>query len=136
MTNEEKKKSRIEKAVDIKSRFDKNCIIHQSLQLIGNKWTLLVIMSLIKEKKRTHQIQEEVIGISSKVLSQTLKKLLSFKIVTKKIYPVVPPKVEYSLTEFGKTLINPLDSLFIWSLENETTIRDLYEKNSKKKSAD
>jgi len=125
-------KSAIEEAIEIKSKFDNNCIIHQSLQLIGNKWTLLVIMSLIKGVKRTHEIQEDVVGISSKVLSETLKKLQAYGIIQKKIYPVVPPKVEYTLTDFGNSLILPLDSLFKWSLNNETKIRDVYKKNQKK----
>lgn len=124
--------SKIEQAIEIKSKFDKDCIVHQSLQLIGNKWTLLVIMSLIKGVKRTHEIQNDVVGISSKVLSENLKKLQLFGIIEKKIYPVVPPKVEYSLTEFGATLIQPLDGLFRWSLENETEIRALNKKNEKK----
>lgn len=125
-------KSSIEEAMEIKSKFDKDCIVHQSLQLIGNKWTLLVIMSLIQGTKRTHQILEEITGLSSKVLAETLKKLLKYGIVSKKIYPVVPPKVEYSLTSFGNSLIIPLDSLFKWSLENETIIREVYKKNTKK----
>jgi DNA-binding HxlR family transcriptional regulator len=124
--------SKIEEAIEIKSKFDKDCIVHQSLQLIGNKWTLLVIMSLINGVKRTHEIQDDVVGISSKVLSETLKKLVLYGIIEKKIYPVVPPKVEYSLTEFGNSLIAPLDSLFSWSLNNETKIRELYKKNQKK----
>ena len=91
----------IEKAISIKSKFDNDCIIHISLQLIGNKWALLIIMSLINSVKRTHEIQKDVVGISSKVLSENLKKLQDYGIVEKKVYPVVPPKVEYSLTDFG-----------------------------------
>lgn len=122
--------TRLEDAIDIKSNFDENCIVHQSLQLIGNKWTLLVLMSLIRETKRTHQIQREVAGISLKVLSQTLKKLVSYGMVSKKIYPVIPPNVEYSLTEFGKSLITPLDGLFRWSVAHEEKIREIIKKNS------
>jgi len=116
-------KTRLENAIAIKSEFDEHCIVHQSLQLLGNKWTLLVLMSLIKETKRTHQLLREISGISTKVLSQTLKKLISYGMVSKKIYPVVPPSVEYSLTEFGKTLIPLLDSLFVWALEHEEQVR-------------
>jgi len=117
------KKTSLEEAIAIKSEFDEHCIVHQSLQLLGNKWTLLVLMSLIKETKRTHQLRREIAGISTKVLSQTLKKLIGYGMVSKKIYPVVPPSVEYSLTEFGKTLIPLLDSLFVWALEQEEQIR-------------
>ena len=121
----------IEKAISIKSKFDNDCIIHISLQLIGNKWALLIIMSLINSVKRTHEIQKDVVGISSKVLSENLKKLQDYGIVEKKVYPVVPPKVEYSLTDFGNSLITPLDSLFQWSLNNESQIREIYKKNQK-----
>lgn len=124
--------SKIEEAIAIKSRFDKDCIVHQSLQLIGNKWTILIIMSLIKGVKRTHEIQNDVVGISSKILSENLKNLVLYGIIEKKIYPVVPPKVEYSLTEFGNSLITLLDSLFRWSLDNESKIRELYQEKLKK----
>lgn len=120
---EEYEKTMLEKAVTIKSTFDENCIVHQSLNIIGDKWTLLVLMSLIKSSQRTSTIQREVVGISSKMLSQTLRKLEFYGLVSKKIYPVVPPKVEYSLTKFGESLIVPLDSLFKWSIDNEAAIR-------------
>jgi DNA-binding HxlR family transcriptional regulator len=126
------KATEIEKALEIKSNFDKNCVVHQSLQILDNKWTLLVIMSLIKGTKRNHQILEEITGISSKVLATTLRKLLKYNIISKKTYPVVPPKVEYSLTEFGNSLIIPLNELFKWSLEKEDIIRELVKKNTKK----
>lgn len=121
---EEYEKTMLEKAVTIKSTFDENCIVHQSLNIIGDKWTLLVLMSLIKSSQRTSTIQREVVGISSKMLSQTLRKLEFYGLVSKKIYPVVPPKVEYSLTKFGESLIVPLDSLFKWSIDNEAAIRN------------
>lgn len=128
---EEYEKTMLEKAVMIKSTFDENCIVNQSLNIIGDKWTLLVLMSLIKGNQRTSTIQREVMGISSKMLSQTLRKLEFYGLVSKKIYPVVPPKVEYSLTEFGESLIGPLDCLFKWSIDNEAAIRKLNRKEQR-----
>lgn len=118
----------LEKAVSIKSTFDENCIVHQSLNIIGDKWSILVLMSLIKGSQRTHMIQKEVVGISSKMLSQTLRKLEFYELISKEVFPVVPPRVEYSLTPFGTSLIKPLDSLFSWSVENEKIIRKLDKK--------
>lgn len=117
--------TQLEEAVMIKSTFDESCIVHQSLNIIGDKWSILVLMSLIKGSQRTHQIQKEVVGISSKMLSQTLRKLEFYQIISKEVFPVVPPKVEYSLTGFGTSLIEPMDSLFRWSIENEALIRKL-----------
>lgn len=95
---------------------DENCILHQSVMLLADKWTLLVLLSLIQGSKRTSDLLRQIGGISPKMLTQTLKKLEVAGIVERRVYPVIPPKVEYSLTETGKGLEEVLSTLYKWSV--------------------
>ncbi|MDJ1485017.1 helix-turn-helix domain-containing protein [Cytophagaceae bacterium YF14B1] len=95
---------------------DENCILHQSVMLLADKWTLLVLLSLIQGSKRTSDLLRQIGGISPKMLTQTLKKLETAGIVERRVYPVIPPKVEYSLTETGKGLEEVLSTLYKWSV--------------------
>ncbi|MDJ1466976.1 winged helix-turn-helix transcriptional regulator [Xanthocytophaga flava] len=95
---------------------DENCILHQSVMLLADKWTLLVLLSLIQGSKRTSDLLRQIGGISPKMLTQTLKKLEAAGIVERRVYPVIPPKVEYSLTETGKGLEEVLSTLYKWSV--------------------
>ena len=85
------------------------------LDRIADKWTALIIQVLANGTRRYAALQREVGGISQKVLTQTLRSLERDGLVLRKAYPVAPPKVEYSLTRFGRTLIDPLDALCRWS---------------------
>lgn len=81
-----------------------NCPVERTMQILGNKWTILILKELFEKTMRFNEFQKKIPGISTKMLAQQLKKLEKDKIVRKKIYPEVPPKVEYSLTDKGRTL--------------------------------
>ncbi|MDF2909891.1 winged helix-turn-helix transcriptional regulator [Sporolactobacillus laevolacticus] len=82
-----------------------NCPIEASLNLIGTKWSFLIIRELmIDGTLRYNQILKNLEGISPRTLSAKLKLLEESKIISKKVYAEVPPRVEYSLTDFGKKL--------------------------------
>lgn len=115
----------------VKSNLDESCILNQSLALIANKWTLLILMALMQETKRTNELQKQINGISPKMLNQTLKKLIGYDMVKRKVYPEVPPRVEYSLTEFGISTADPLAALLDWSVEWENKLTKLYKKSKK-----
>ena len=85
------------------------------LDRIADKWTALIIQVLANGTRRYAALQREIGGISQKVLTQTLRSLERDGLVLRKAYPVAPPKVEYSLTRFGRTLIDPLNALCRWS---------------------
>ena len=90
------------------------CPIRQVISKFGDKWSMLVLYTIGKSENnvlRFSELHEHMIDCSQKMLSQTLKNLESNKLVSRKVYPVVPPKVEYRLTEVGKSLIPTLDSL-------------------------
>ena len=85
------------------------------LERIADKWTALIIQTLAKGTMRYSGLQQQIGGISQKMLTQTLRSLERDGLVQRKVYPVVPPRVEYSLTRLGRTLIEPLRTLCRWS---------------------
>ena len=86
-----------------------NCPVEYTASIISNKWKVLILRDLITGTKRYNELNRSVVGISAKVLTQNLKDLEKDGIVARKVYPVVPPHVEYSLTEKGKELKGVLD---------------------------
>jgi DNA-binding HxlR family transcriptional regulator len=97
---------------------DQNSNVRQVLDLIADKWTALVILSLSRNTRRYGELHREIGGVSQKMLTQTLRNLESSGLIDRKIYPVVPPRVEYSLTPLGQTLVNPLKTLCNWAAEH------------------
>jgi DNA-binding HxlR family transcriptional regulator len=95
--------------------FSQQCGSQQVLDLIANKWTALVIYSLAEGTKRYSELQRSIGGVSQKMLTQTLRSLERDGLVQRRLYPVVPPKVEYSLTPLGRTLIDPLRAICRWA---------------------
>ena len=94
---------------------DPNCGSRRVLDLIADKWTMLVIYVLARGTRRYSQLQREIEGISHKVLTETLRRMEQDGLVKRKVYPVVPPKVEYTLTALGETLMEPLSTLCHWA---------------------
>lgn len=97
------------------SVMDAQCPSRLVLDRIADKWTALIIQLLSKKTMRYAELQREIGGISQKMLTQTLRSLERDGLVDRKVYPVVPPKVEYSLSRLGRTLIEPLRALCRWS---------------------
>lgn len=94
--------------------FDKDCPSRQVLNMLADKWTMLVICSLDEGTKRYSEVKRQIGGISQKMLTQTLKNLEKDGLVFRKTYPVIPPKVEYSLTDMGKSLLDPMNVVCHW----------------------
>jgi len=95
--------------------FNGKCGSQQVLDLIANKWAALIIYALARGTKRYSQLQREIGGVSQKMLTQTLRSLERDGLVAREVYPVVPPRVEYSLTTLGRTLIEPLRAICRWA---------------------
>jgi DNA-binding HxlR family transcriptional regulator len=85
------------------------------LDLIADKWTTLVIVALADGPRYYSQLKRDVNGISHKMLSQTLQRLEKQGFVTRTVYPTVPPRVEYALTELAQTLLPTLCALIEWA---------------------
>lgn len=94
---------------------DATCPSRQVLNLITDKWSVLVIYSLISGPCRYTQLQKNIHGISKKMLTQTLRQLEKDGLVARYVYDIIPPRVDYSLTPLGKTLIEPLTALCNWA---------------------
>jgi DNA-binding HxlR family transcriptional regulator len=84
------------------------------IALLADKWTIPVIHALRRGTKRTGELKRELTGVSQKMLTQTLRALEEHGLVERKVYPVVPPRVEYSLTALGESIEEPLAQLCAW----------------------
>lgn len=94
------------------------CNIEIAMEAIDGKWKILILWYLRDEKKRFNELQKSIFGITQKMLIQKLRELEVDEIVHREVYPVVPPKVEYSLTTYGETLKPILKQLYFWGEEH------------------
>jgi DNA-binding HxlR family transcriptional regulator len=90
----------------------------ETLARIGDKWTVMVVGALSKGPIRYNEIRRRVEGISQRMLTLTLKGLEQDGLVTRTMYPTIPPRVDYELTQLGRKLIVPLKALAEWAREN------------------
>jgi DNA-binding HxlR family transcriptional regulator len=95
-----------------------NLGIEATLEIIGGKWKALIICLLMSGTKRTSELQRSIHGISQKVLIQQLRELERDGLVERFVYQQMPPKVEYSLTEYGVTANKIVDVMCSWGKEN------------------
>ena len=109
------------------------CPIRDILCRLGDKWSLLILTSLSSNgTMRFSEIQKTLGDISQRMLSVTLRSLEENGLISRKIYPEVPPKVEYSLTNSGEELMPYLKSLVDWALEHSQDIIKARETNKAK----
>jgi len=92
------------------------------IALLADKWTIPVIHALGRGTKRTGELRKELAGISQKMLTQTLRILEEHALVDRKVFAVVPPRVEYTLTELGRSLNEPLKVLCRWTERNGASL--------------
>src|SRR5829696_1504100 len=85
------------------------CPVARTAQIIGNKWTPLIVRDLADGQRRFSELERSLIGISPKTLSERLKRLEEAEVVARQCYAEVPPRVEYSLTEKGFALLPVID---------------------------
>ncbi|GAL82485.1 transcriptional regulator [Algibacter lectus] len=108
-----------EKIIRKKYQQAKECPITIFMEQIGGKWKPVIIwLLLLNEVMRFNELDKAIDGISQKMLSQQLKDLEKLDIINRKSYPVIPPKVEYRLTNKGKSLKENLTSIMEWSNQN------------------
>lgn len=86
-----------------------SCPVEYTASIISNKWKVLILRNLFEGTKRYNELTRSVVGISAKVLTQNLRDLESDGIISRKVYPEVPPRVEYSITDMGLELKEILD---------------------------
>ena len=99
--------------IDINSNIEK-CPVETSIDVLAGKWKILILWYLRIETKRYSELKKLLPRVTQKMLIQKLRELEEDGLVQREVYPVVPPKVEYSLTEYGKTLEPILKMLYKW----------------------
>lgn len=91
-----------------------DCPVEYTASLIANKWKIIILRELLGGTKRYNELTRNVTGISSKVLTENLRDLEKDGIVSRKVYPEVPPKVEYSLTKKGNDLKDVIEAMKVF----------------------
>lgn len=90
------------------------------LAQFSDKWSILVLISLEEAGVlRFSELGREIPDVSQKMLSATLRSLEGYRLVSRKVYPEVPPRVEYSLTELGQSFLSPVHTLIDWALDHK-----------------
>lgn len=99
-----------------------NCPVEATLQLIGGKYKAVILWHLIENQKRFSELKRLLPKATEKMLTQQLRDLENDGLIIRTVYPVVPPKVEYSLSDFGRSIIPVLNSMCNWGEEYLSTI--------------
>ncbi len=90
------------------------CPVTKTMSVIGGKWKPIIMWTVREGTRRFGEIKKMIPGITQKMLTQQLRELERDGIISRKVYPVVPPMVEYSLTQYGRTLTRILDAMAEW----------------------
>lgn len=113
----------MEKVTAMGTRYDPEiCPVRHVLDGIGDKWTILILTALKPGTRRFSEIRREVPDISQRMLTQTLRKLERDGFVTRVVTPVIPPRVDYTLTDLGQSLVGELAGLAAWALSYRDAI--------------
>lgn len=102
--------------------FDPNCSSRDVLELVGSKWSLLLLCALHDSKTRTGQLKRKLQGISQKMLTQTLREMQQTGLVKRISYPEVPPRVEYELTDIGYSLAELVVKMEEWIVRHHSIL--------------
>ncbi|MCI9124724.1 MAG: helix-turn-helix transcriptional regulator [Eubacterium sp.] len=93
------------------------CPVATTVQLIGSKWKLLIMRNLLVRPWRFNELRKDLEGISQKVLTDSLRSMEKDGIITRTVYPEVPPRVEYSLSKLGESLRPVMDAMEKWGID-------------------
>nr|WP_284379359.1 helix-turn-helix domain-containing protein [Litoribrevibacter albus] len=99
------------------------CPIRNVVAQIGDKWSMLILFALVDGEDRFNSLKSRVIGISQRMLTHTLRSLEREGFVSRTVYPEVPVKVEYALTDLGRDLVKPLYQLVSWADSHHEEIK-------------
>jgi DNA-binding HxlR family transcriptional regulator len=98
-----------------KKRMETECPVTYTIERIGGRWKALIIYNLLQEKKRYGELRRLIPGITEKMLIQQLRQLEEDSLVERTVMPVVPPHVEYSLTNEGRELAPIMKAMYVWA---------------------
>lgn len=92
------------------------------LSRIGDKWSVLIVMALCGGPRRFNELKRAIDGISQRMLTLTLRSMERDGLITRQVFPTTPPRVEYALTDLGRSLRAPIEALGQWAVDNEAAI--------------
>ena len=98
--------------------------ISSLLSRIGDKWTVLVVSTLGEGSRRFNELRREIPSVSQRMLTLTLRNLERDGLVSRTVTPTIPPRVDYELTDLGRSLLEPIQRLADWALDNVDTIHE------------
>src|ERR1700742_576774 len=98
--------------------------VSEVLSRVGDKWTILVVVELGNGRKRFNEIRRALGSISQRMLTLTLRGLERDGLVTRTVFPTIPPKVEYELTRLGRSLLEPVSGIGLWARQNRAAIQE------------
>lgn len=98
------------------------CPVATTVQLIGSKWKLLILRNLLVRPWRFNELQRNLEGISQKVLTDSLRSMEADGIITRTVYPEVPPRVEYALSELGESMRPIIAAMEQWGIKYKNTL--------------
>lgn len=113
-----------------------NCGLDLIGEVLYGKWKIRLLWFINEGHKRPSELQRKIPDASRRVLNIQLKELEEHELISKVIYPVVPPKVEFSLTDFGQTIIPVISALGNWGDENQERLRNVIMQSSESLSAE
>ncbi len=103
---------------------DEECPIRNVIAQIGDKWSMLILFALVDGADRFNALKSRILGISQRMLTQTLRDLEREGYVKRTVFPEVPARVEYELTEMGRGIVKPLYQLVVWAGEHHDDIKN------------
>ncbi len=107
--------------------------VSEVLARVGDKWTVLVVSSLGDGPKRFNELRRALGSISQRMLTLTLRQLERDGLITRTVFPTIPPRVDYELTKLGRSLLEPVSGLGLWARQNRAAIqeaRDRFDKTA------
>ncbi|KAF9126998.1 winged helix-turn-helix transcriptional regulator [Paenibacillus cellulositrophicus] len=100
------------------------CPVEATLSVVGGKWKAVILWRLVGGTRRFNELQRSISQITRKMLTEQLRELEQDNLIIRTVYPEVPPKVEYSLSEYGKTFIPVLNAMAQWGLVHRERVSD------------
>ncbi len=104
---------------EVRMNAPSNCHVDTTLQVIGGKWKPVILWHLTQQTLRFSELEKRINGITQKMLTQQLREMEHDRLITRTVYPQVPPKVEYALTDHGRSLQSVLRALSDWGIAHE-----------------
>ncbi len=104
------------------------CPVATTVRLIGSKWKLLILRNLNMRSWRFNELRRDLEGVSQKVLTNSLRSMEEDGLITRTVYPEVPPRVEYALSDLGKSMKPILDAMEQWGLQYKKMVEEYSEK--------